>query len=111
MKHSILAIAAVLAFARTVAMAQPLIPPDTDFSKFANKYVWQQSPQYLQEESRKVAGENRVESKVPPYTLPDMFKLASGAQVRTIADWDQHRAELLELIRSEIYGYAPPRPD
>jgi hypothetical protein len=112
MNHSILAIAAVLAFARTAALAQPLIAPDTDFSKFANKYVWQQSPQYIQEESRKVAGENRVESKVPPYTLPDMFKLASGAQVRTIADWAQHRrAELLELFRSEIYGYAPPKPD
>jgi hypothetical protein len=108
MNHSILA----LAFAATAALAQPLIPPDTDFSKFAQKYSWQRSPEYVQEQSRKVAGENRDESKVGTYILPDMFRLASGSSVRTTADWEQRRrAELLELFSAEIYGYAPSKPN
>ena len=56
-------------------------------------------------------GENRDESKAGSYTLPDMMRLASGSAVRTVADWEQRRRpELLDLFRSEIYGYAHPRP-
>lgn len=92
-------------------LAQPVIPPDTDFSKFAPKYSWQQSPEYLKEQSHKVAGENRDENKVGPYTLPEIFRRPNGAPVRTLSDWQHHRrAELLDLFRSEIYGYAPPKP-
>jgi len=58
-----------------------------------------------------VIGENRDESKAGSYTLPDMMRLASGSAVRTVADWEQRRRpELLDLFRSEIYGYAHPRP-
>ncbi|HEY3835231.1 MAG TPA: hypothetical protein VGL72_01605 [Bryobacteraceae bacterium] len=108
MNHPIPALALLTA----AAMAQPLIPPDTDFSKFQRHYSWPQSPEYIRELSHKVAGENRDESKAGTYTLPEMFKLSNGSAVRTAADWEQHRrAELLELFRSEIYGYDPPKPD
>jgi len=39
----------IVAFATSFALTKPLIPPDTDFSRFAQKYAWLQSPEYLEE--------------------------------------------------------------
>ncbi|GAH44139.1 unnamed protein product [marine sediment metagenome] len=35
-----------------------------------------------------------------------------GKKVTTTAVWEQqNRSELLNLFRSEVYGFAPPKPD
>ncbi len=55
---------------------------------------------------------NSDESKIVPYTLPDIFTLADGGKVTTPAVWEsQRRGELLEIFRREVYGIAPPKPE
>jgi dienelactone hydrolase len=51
---------------------------------------------------------NYDESKVPPYTLPDVLKCSDGRQVTTVQQWEQaRRPELLELFASQMYGRTP----
>ncbi len=58
------------------------------------------------------AASNYDEGKVAPYTLPDLFTLADGGKVTTSEGWErQRRAELLEIFRREVYGFAPPKPE
>ncbi len=60
----------------------------------------------------KQAASNYDESKIAPYTLPDLFTLADGGTVTTSALWEsRRRAELLEIFRREVYGFAPPKPE
>lgn len=55
---------------------------------------------------------NTDESKVRPYTLPDVFTFADGTKVTTLAAWEnRRRAELLEIFRREMFGFSPPKPD
>lgn len=57
------------------------------------------------------AGFNYDESKIPPYTLPDLLTCADGRKVTTAADWTgQRRPELHALIEREMFGKAPARP-
>jgi len=54
---------------------------------------------------------NYDESKVRPYTLPDLFTLTNGDKVTTITAWEtRRRAELLEIFRREMFGFSPPKP-
>lgn len=56
-------------------------------------------------------GANYDEAKVPPYTLPDPLRLASGQRVAGARAWrNQRRPEILELFRAEVYGRSPGRP-
>lgn len=58
------------------------------------------------------APSNYDESKVTPYTLPDLFTLADGGKVTTSAVWEgQRRGELLEIFRRVMYGFSPPKPE
>ena len=53
---------------------------------------------------------NYDESLIPPYTLPDPLVAADGSKVETVEQWeDYRRAEILDLFRSEVYGYSPGR--
>ena len=53
---------------------------------------------------------NYDESRVAPYTLEDPLKFADGRPVRTAADWEARRAEILAIFAKEMYGVEPPRP-
>ena len=58
------------------------------------------------------ASSNYDESKIVPYALPDLFTLADGGKVTTSEMWEsRRRAELLEIFRREVYGFAPPKPE
>jgi hypothetical protein len=47
------------------------------------------------------------EAKVPPYTLPDPLVFEDGKPVKTAADWERRRAELLRLFATHVYGRTP----
>lgn len=47
------------------------------------------------------------EDEVPDYTLPDPLVFEDGTPVKTPADWEKRRAELLELFRTHVYGRTP----
>lgn len=58
------------------------------------------------------AGANYDESKVPAYTLPDPLVLKSGARVRDAKTWQtRRRAEIFELIETQMFGRVPGRPE
>ncbi len=55
--------------------------------------------------------ENRDESKVPPYELPNPLVLKNGQRVMDAETWTRkRRPELLELFRTEMFGRQPPAP-
>ncbi len=53
-------------------------------------------------------GANYDEASANPYpNLSDVMKLASGEQVTTSEQWQTRRAEIVELLESEVYGRVP----
>ncbi|GAB4025948.1 dienelactone hydrolase family protein [Spirosoma gilvum] len=51
---------------------------------------------------------NYDESKVPPYTLPDVLKTTKNQTVRTKADWEKvRRPEIIQLFEEQVYGQMP----
>lgn len=55
---------------------------------------------------------NYDEAKVPPYTLPDLLKTASGEKISSVRAWQtRRRPELLALFREQVYGISPGRPE
>ena len=42
--------------------------------------------------------------------LPELMKLNDGSPVKTPEDWRKRREEILDILRREIYGYAPEAP-
>lgn len=51
---------------------------------------------------------NTDEALVPRYELPDPLVASSGAVVRSTEAWfGSRRGEILDLFRSEVYGYGP----
>lgn len=93
------------------AQASAPNPPDTDFSAFAKKAPWTLPDDFLEAAAARQKSSNFFESKITPYTLPELFTLTSGRKVASAADWEQHRRpELLALFRQTVYGVPPPRP-
>ncbi len=84
----------------------------TDFSKYEKKFMWKVSKDLVDKRSASRPANNFDETRVPNYTLPDIFTQDNGKKVTTTAVWEQQRrSELLNLFRSEVYGFAPPKPD
>ena len=85
---------------------------DAGFSKYEKKSVWNVSRDLVEKYSARRPANNFDETKVPNYTLPDIFTQENGKKVTTALVWEQERrSELLTLFRSEVYGLAPPKPD
>ncbi|MEC5146402.1 hypothetical protein [Chitinophaga sp. 212800010-3] len=54
---------------------------------------------------------NTDESKVPPYTLPDVLKMPNGKQVQTAAAWQKiQRPYIYHLFEENVYGKFPRVP-
>jgi len=51
---------------------------------------------------------NYDESKIPPYTLPELLKTEKGEKITTAKEWEKkRRPELYQLFRDEMYGAMP----
>lgn len=50
---------------------------------------------------------NSVESKVEPYSLPELLIFEDGSKVKTPSDWQRRREEIIELFDREMYGRVP----
>ena len=78
----------------------------TDFSKYEKKFMWKVSKDLVDKRSASRPANNFDETRVPNYTLPDIFTQDNGKKVTTTAVWEQQRrSELLNLFRSEVYGF------
>ena len=54
---------------------------------------------------------NYDESRIAPYTLEDPLTFVDGRKVKTAADWEARRAEILGIFAREMYGVEPPAPE
>ncbi len=53
----------------------------------------------------------RIERRVPEYTLPDPFRMVQGDRVLRATDWFRaRRPELIELFKRTMYGFCPENP-
>lgn len=60
---------------------------------------------------KKPPPENRDESKVPPYQLPDPLVLNDGQRVTDAETWTRkRRLEVLDHFRTHVYGRQPSAP-
>ncbi|HEC44739.1 MAG TPA: hypothetical protein ENI20_18130 [Bacteroides sp.] len=108
----------LLAFFSTgSSFAQEESGEKNDFTKYENKYSWEVSRELIDRRADRRPQNNFDEALVPDYTLPDIFtgsvgqtKQVTGA-MNTGAWEKERRPELLNLFRSEVYGFAPPKPD
>ncbi len=56
--------------------------------------------------------QNYEESKVPPYTLPDVLKTTGRKKVKSEKTWENvRRPEIRKLFEDNIYGQTPTRYD
>jgi hypothetical protein len=56
----------------------------------------------------KLNAQNYDESKVPPYTLPDVLKSSSGQVINNKSTWEKNRRpEILKLFEDNVYGEMP----
>ncbi|MEM7654695.1 MAG: hypothetical protein AAF399_01090 [Bacteroidota bacterium] len=51
------------------------------------------------------------EDQIPPYELPELLVDREGNRIETPAHWEQHRKDLLQQFRDEIYGHVPGELD
>ena len=57
-------------------------------------------------------GQNYDESKVPPYTLPDVLKTLDHQKITTAKDWENiRRPQVLSLFEEHVYGTMPKKYD
>lgn len=71
---------------------------------------WRANPDLVARLAARRADVNYDESRVPPYTLPDLLAARKGP-VATPADWTARREEILGLFRDTVYGRSPGRPE
>jgi len=50
---------------------------------------------------------NYDETKIEPYTLPDLLVTADGKRVGAAREWRGRRAEILRLFETSVYGRGP----
>lgn len=50
---------------------------------------------------------NSDESKVKPYTLPEVLNFEDGKPVSSARQWNKRREEIVELFKREMYGRIP----
>jgi hypothetical protein len=56
----------------------------------------------------KLNAQNYDESKVPPYTLPDVLKASNGQIINNKSSWEKtRRPEILKLFEDNVYGEMP----
>jgi hypothetical protein len=71
---------------------------------------WRARPDVVARASPQRPEFNYEESRVPPYTLPDLLAGRSGP-ITTPAGWTPRREEIVGLFRDNVYGRSPGRPE
>jgi cephalosporin-C deacetylase-like acetyl esterase len=71
-------------------------------------YDWERFIDFVDRYFSRINGFNYDESKVPPFTLPDVLTCSSGRKVTTVREWERvRRPELMEMFASQMYGRTP----
>jgi pimeloyl-ACP methyl ester carboxylesterase len=62
-------------------------------------------------QAQRPADANFDEAKVKPYVLPDVLRTTKHTKIRSKADWENNRPQLLRLFEDHIYGQMPRQFD
>lgn len=55
---------------------------------------------------------NYDESKIEPYSLPELLRSASGQTIKSVEEWEKvRRPEILRFFEDEVYGKIPEEAD
>ncbi len=54
---------------------------------------------------------NYDKGKIAPYTLEDPLTFVDGTKVKTPADWERRRQEILDIFAKNMFGQPPPAPE
>ena len=71
---------------------------------------WRANSDLVAREGARRPDTNYEESRVPPYTLPDLLA-AGNRPITTPEQWTPRREEILGLFRDTVYGRSPGRPE
>lgn len=71
---------------------------------------WQARSETVAQAAKQQPGFNHDESRVAPYTLPDLLAY-EGGKVMSPTPWRDKRADILNLFRTNVYGQSPGRPE
>lgn len=71
---------------------------------------WQARPEAVAQAAKQQPGANYQESRVAPYTLPDLLA-HNGKKVTSALTWPARRAEIVDLFRTNVYGRSPAKPE
>ena len=61
--------------------------------------------------AQRPADANFDEAKVKPYVLPDVLRTTKHTKIRSKADWENNRPQMLRLFEDHIYGQMPRQFD
>lgn len=55
-----------------------------------------------------MSAQNYDESKIPPYTIPELLVDQNGREIETVEQWKNHlRQEVLKIFTEQMYGRVP----
>ncbi len=88
-----------------------LIPAALSALETDREKGWQAIPDEIKANEERRPAFIWRESAVPDYVLPDPLQRKNGEVVEHKSQWQEHRQELLELLRKEMYGSRPGPPE
>ncbi len=96
----------------SLLQSPPIIPPDTNFSRYTTDKPWVLTPEFLQAATDDIDGlDNFYEDRVGQLNLPSLLKPTSQPPIEQPADWTtRERPRLLKLFRDIVFGHEPPAP-
>ena len=72
---------------------------------------WKADPDVIREHEERRPQFIWRESEVPDYELPAILRASDGTTVASVDQWQQRRAEILNIFREDMYGHRPGLPD
>lgn len=50
------------------------------------------------------------ETAIPRYSIPDFLVSGDGTPITTVKQWEERRADILDMLQKEMYGHMPEHP-
>lgn len=75
-------------------------------SAFAISFMVSSIPSHAQAQAQEIVI-NYDESKIKPYTLPELLVTKNGYPIDSVSQWESRRSEVLSIFANQMYGKTP----